>query len=154
MKTTNNIDEKTKKYRELYDQIIVSVKNIPLEKHEEPFRGWLEKNHIILEDVERLKKDNNDRYKIFAFLLETQFIEFTLIDLLQELDGVINTDPDVIKFNGKKETRELCKLPFGALHKELCKYESDFLKNLKPFIEKLNEERILLPTICLQVLKE
>ena len=51
---SNNLDEKTKKYRELYDQIIVSVKNIPLEKHEEPFRGWLEKNHIFLEDIENL----------------------------------------------------------------------------------------------------
>ena len=139
---SDNIDEKTKKYRELYDQIIVQVKNTPLEKQEELFRGWSEKNHIILEDIERLKKDNNDRYKIFAFLLETQFIEFTLIDLLQELEAVFNTDPDVIKFSGKKETKELYKFPLGSLYKKLCQYESNFLKKLKPLIYELNEKRI------------
>ena len=139
---SNNLDEKTKKYRELYDQIIVSVKNIPLEKHEEPFRGWLEKNHIFLEDIEKLKKNNNNRYKILAFLLETQFMEFQLIDLLQELKLVADTNPDIIKFVGKKQTEELYKLTLGQLYRELYEYESDFLKNLKPLIEKLNEDRI------------
>lgn len=138
----NILDEKTKRYRELYDQIIVQVKNTPFEKQEEPFRGWSEKNYIILEDIERLKKDSNKRFKILAFLLETQFIEFHLIDLLQELEAVINTEPDVIKFYGKKRTRELYELPLGGLYKELCKYDSKFLKNLKPLIKKLNDNRI------------
>lgn len=139
---SNNLNDRTKIYRELYDQIIVEVKNTPLEEHEEPFKGWLEKNRILLEDVEKLKKNNNNRYKILAFLLETQFIEFQLIDLLQELKLVSDTNPDIIKFVGKKQTEELYKFTLGQLYRELYKYKSGFLKNLKPLIEKLNTERI------------
>lgn len=132
----------TKKYRELLDQIIVEVKTTPLEDQKEPFKSWIIKNNIIINDIENLKKDTNDRYKIFAFLLETQFIEFQLIDLLQELQIVVNSDPDVIKFSGKKRTKELYELSLGLLYEELCKYESDFLNDIKILIKKLNEKRI------------
>ncbi len=139
---SNNLDERTIKYRKLLDQMIVEVKATPLEKHEEPFKGWLEKNHIILEDIEILKKDSNDRFKILAFLLETQFIEFKLMDLLQELQILVCSDPSIISLGSKRESRELYELPLGTLNNELCKYNADFLNKIKPLVEALNEKRI------------
>ncbi len=138
----NNLDERTKSYRKLLDQIIVEVKDTSIEEHEEPFRSWLKKNHIILEDIGRLKSDRNDRSKVSAFLLETQFIEFKLMDLLQELQILVNTDPNIINLREKKDTRELYKLTLGELSKELCKYNADFLNKIKPLVDVLNEKRI------------
>lgn len=138
----NNIDERTEKYRELMDQIIVEVKETSIEEHEEPFRGWFNKNHIILQDIEKLKKAKNERSKISAFLLESQYLEFEIIHLLQELQLLADTDPDVITFKGKRQSKELYELPLGVLHKELCKYNSDFLENLKVLVEDLNKKRI------------
>lgn len=138
----NNIDERTAKYRELMDQIIVEVKEVSIEEHGEPFRSWLNKNHIILQDIEKLKKDKNDRSKISAFLLESQYLEFEIIHLLQELQLVVNTDPNILSYKGKKQQKELQELTLGQLYKELCKYNSNFLDNLKAIIENLNKKRI------------
>lgn len=138
----DDIDERTKMYREIMDQLLVGVESASIEDHEEPFRGWFKKNNILLEDIEKLKNDNNDRSKISAFLLETQYIEFKIIDLLQELQLVVNTDPNILTFNGKKNPKELYELPLGALSDELFKYEADFLKKLKPMIKDLNTKRI------------
>lgn len=140
--SSNNLTVRTKKYRDILDQIIVEVKNAPIGEHEEPFRSWLNKNHTILEDIGRLKNDSNERSKISAFLLETQFIEFQLIGLLQELEILVNTDSDLIKFKGSRHSKELYELPLGVLHDELCKYNADFLTKVKPLIKILNKKRI------------
>src|SRR4030042_4715251 len=116
------IDERTKKYRNLLDQMIVEVHNASIEEHDEPFRSWFNKNYIILQDIEKPKKDKNERSKISAFLLESQYIEFRIIDLIQELRFIVGTDPNAIIFKGKKQPKELYELPLGELHKELCKY--------------------------------
>ena len=141
-KLNDNLDAKTKSYRKLLDQIIVEVKDASIEEHDEPFKGWLNKNNIILGDIERLKNDGNNRSKIYAFLLETQFIEFKLMDLLQELQILVGTDPNVVSLRGKKDTRELYKLTLGELSKELCKYNADFLNEIKAHIEVLNKKRV------------
>ena len=138
----NQIDEKTRKYREIMDQLIVEVKESTVEEHAEPFRGWFKKNQIILNDIERLRESKNSTSKISAFLLESQYIEFKIIDLLQELEILINTDPDIIKFTGKKRTKELYELTLGGLHTELNKYEAKFLKRFVQLVEKLNDMRI------------
>lgn len=137
-----SIDEKTKKYRKIMEQLVVQVEDVPIEEHEEPFRGWLNKNQIILEEIDRLKDDSNDRSKISAFLLETQFIEFKIIDLLQELALVVNTDPEIVTHAGEKSPKELYELTLGQLHVELSKYNADFLQKLIPLIQTLNKKRI------------
>ena len=142
MTKTNIVDEKTKKYRELMDQIIVEVKDASIEDHDEPFRSWFTKNRIILEDVERLKKNKYDTSKISAFLLESQYIEFKIIDLLQTLEILVSSDPEIVKFQGEKRSKELYELTLGQLHKELCKYDAGFLKAFTKLVKKLNKIRI------------
>lgn len=138
----NSLDERTKSYREILDQIIIEVKDASIEEHEEPFKSWLSKNRIILQDIEKLKNDKNDRSKTSAFLLETQFIEFKLMDLLQKLHILVGTDPNIISLRVKEDTRELYKLTMGELGKELCKYNADFLNKIKLLVKELNKKRI------------
>ncbi len=142
MTKTSGVDEKTKRYRDLMDQLIVEVRDASIEEHEEPFRSWLSKNHIILQDIEKLRKDSNDRSKISAFILESQYIEFKIIDLLQKLRILVNTDPGIVSYKGKKCSKELYELTLGQLHNELSKYNADFLKKFKPLVKKLNGIRI------------
>jgi len=142
MRKTNIVDEKTRKYRELMDQIIVQVKDVSVEEHDEPFKSWFLKNNIILDEIERLKNDKDERSKISAFILDCEYIEFKIIDLLQKLELLVRTDPKLVKYNGKKLSKELYKLPLGSLYKELCNYQTRFLVKLIPMVEKLNKLRI------------
>lgn len=136
------MDDKTKKYREILDQLIVGVKESTIEEHEEPWRGWFSKNQIILQDIEKLKSDDNERSKISAFLLESQYIEFKIIDLLQELEILAGSDPEIVIFQGKKRKKELYELTLGQLHDELSKYNGKFLSKLTLLINELNKKRI------------
>ncbi len=142
MTKTDTVDKKTKKYREIMDQIIVEVKDASIEDHNEPFRSWFAKNRIILEEVDGMRKNKNDTSKISAFLLESQYIEFKIIDLLQKLEILVNSDPEIVKFQGEKRFKELYELTLGQLYKELSKYNAGFLKEFIKLIKELNKIRI------------
>lgn len=137
-----DMDEKTKKYHEILDQLIVGVKESTIVEHEEPWRCWFSKNQIILQDIEKLKGDDNERSKISAFLLESQYIEFKIIDILQELEILASSDPEIVVFQGKRRKKELYELTLGQLHDELLKYNGEFLSKLALLIEQLNIKRI------------
>lgn len=124
------------------DQLLVEVKDTPIKDYTEPFKSWLTKNQIILKDVKRLREDKNDTSKISAFLLESQYIEFTIIQLLQKLEILVNSDPEIVKFQGKKRDLELYELSLGKLHEELSKYDTKFLNKFTKLVVKLNKTRI------------
>lgn len=106
------------------------------------FGHWHDKMEFLTKEIENLKTQNNLTSLISAFLLETQYIEFHLQGFITELDIVNDTEPELMKFSGRKRSKEVYEMTLGELKIEVEKYNAEFLSSLKKDLTELNKIRV------------